>query len=120
MARTQRFNLGTPRGFAVAPDGGLIAFLRTKTGTDRATCLWTVDPATGAERLIADPVDLLAQGSDEELTPQERARRERSRQGAAGIVDFATDSAVAKASFMLSGGCSWPTWSGATCGSCPP
>jgi dipeptidyl-peptidase 4 len=103
MARTQRFNLGTPRGFVLAPGGGLIAFLRTKTGTDRATCLWTADPAGGAERLIADPVDLLAGGGGEELTEQERARRERSRQGAAGIVDFATDAAVTKASFMLSG-----------------
>jgi dipeptidyl-peptidase-4 len=102
-ARTQRFTLGAPRGFVIAPDGGSIAFLRTKTGTDRATCLWTADPGTGAERLIADPVHLLAGGAGEELTAQERARRERSRQGAAGIVDFATDSAVTIAAFMLSG-----------------
>ena len=102
-ARTQRFTLGAPRGFAIAPDGGLVAFLRTSTGTDRATCLWTADPATGAERLIADPVHLLAGADDEELTAQERARRERSRQGAAGIVDFSTDAAVTRATFMLSG-----------------
>jgi dipeptidyl-peptidase 4 len=103
FARTQRFTLGAPRGFAIAPDGGLIAFLRTKTGTDRATCLWTADPGGGPEQLIADPVDLLADSSGEELTAQERARRERSRQGAAGIVDFSTDTAVTSAAFMLSG-----------------
>ncbi len=103
FARTQRFTLGVPRAFAIAPDGARIAFLRTKTGTDRATCLWTADPETGAERLIADPVDLLAGSSGEELTVEEKARRERSRQGAAGIVDFATDGAVRVAAFSLSG-----------------
>jgi dipeptidyl-peptidase-4 len=103
FARTQRFTLGVPRAFAIAPDGSRIAFLRTKTGADRATCLWTADPDTGAERLIADPVDLLAGSAGEELTVEEKARRERSRQGAAGIVDFATDGAVRVAAFALSG-----------------
>jgi dipeptidyl-peptidase-4 len=103
FARTQRFTLGVPRAFAIAPDGAWIAFLRTKTGTDRATCLWTADPRTGAERLIADPVDLLAGTAGEELTVEEKARRERSRQGAAGIVDFATDRTVRVAAFSLSG-----------------
>lgn len=102
-ARTQRFTLGAPRSFVIAPDGGSIAFLRTSTGTDRATCLWTADPRSGTERLIADPVDLLADSDGEELTAQEQARRERSRQGAAGIVDFAADAEVARAAFMLSG-----------------
>jgi dipeptidyl-peptidase-4 len=102
-ARTQRFTLGVPRAFAISPDGERIAFLRTKTGSDRATCLWTADPQTGAEQLIADPVDLLAGTAGEELTVEEKARRERSRQGAAGIVDFATDRAVRIAAFSLSG-----------------
>lgn len=103
FARTQRFTLGVPRAFTIAPDGTRIAFLRTRTGADRATCLWTADPDTGAERLIADPVDLLAGSAGEELTVEEKARRERSRQGAAGIVDFVTDGAVRVAAFALSG-----------------
>jgi len=102
-ARTQRFTLGTPRAFTPAPDGSRIALLRTRTGADSATCLWTADPATGALTLIADPVVLLAGTGDEELTDAERARRERSRQGAAGIVDYAVDDAVATAVFALSG-----------------
>lgn len=102
-ARTQRFTLGVPRAFAISPDAARIAFLRTKTGADRATCLWTADPETGAEQLVADPVDLLAGTGGEELTVEERARRERSRQGAAGIVDFATDRLVRIAAFTLSG-----------------
>ena len=103
FARTQRFTLGAPRAFSIAPDGARIAFLRTRTGADRATCLWTADPEGSAERLIADPVDLLAGTAGEELTAEERARRERSRQGAAGIVDFATDRQVRIAAFALSG-----------------
>ncbi len=103
FARTQRFTLGVPRGFAISPDGARIAFLRTKTGSDRATCLWTADPRTGDERPIADPVDLLAGAGAEELTVEEKARRERSRQGAAGIVDFSADRALRTAAFALSG-----------------
>src|SRR5579863_1596431 len=102
-ARTQRFTLGVPRAFAISPDATRIAFLRGRSGADRATCLWIADPETGAERLIADPVALLDGTAGEELTAEERARRERSRQGAAGIVDFATDRAVRIAAFSLSG-----------------
>ena len=102
-ARTQRFSLGAPRAFTPAPDGSRIALLRTKTGSDPATCLWTADPADGALTLIADPVELLSEGTAEELTEVEKARRERSRQGAAGIVDYSADDAVATAVFALSG-----------------
>ena len=102
-ARTQRFTLGVPRAFAISPDGARIAFLRGKSGADRATCLWTADPETGAEQLIADPLALLAGTAGEELTAEEKARRERLRQGAAGIVDFAADRLVRIAAFALSG-----------------
>ncbi|HWG25408.1 prolyl oligopeptidase family serine peptidase [Actinospica sp.] len=102
-ARTQRLTLGTPRAFTPAPDGSRIALLRTRTGSDSATCLWTADPVTGALTLIADPVELLAGSGAEELTEAEKARRERSRQGAAGIVDYSADDAVAGAAFALSG-----------------
>ena len=65
------------------------------------TCLWEADPATGAERLVADPRAL---GADEEnLPPQERARRERVRETAAGIVAYATDRDATLAVFALSG-----------------
>lgn len=101
-ARTQRFTLGVPRAFSIAPDGTRIAFLRGRHGTDSATCLWVLDPATGDERLVADPETLLA-GAGEELTDEERARRERSRQGAAGIVGFAVDGELRLAAFALSG-----------------
>ena len=59
-ARTQRFTLGVPHAFSIAPDGSRIAFLRSRSGTDRNTCLWVRDTATGAERVIADPEAILA------------------------------------------------------------
>ncbi|WP_282084520.1 prolyl oligopeptidase family serine peptidase [Streptomyces tendae] len=101
-ARTQRFTLGAPRSFTVAPDGSRVAFLRSGTGTDRANALWVLDVEEGGERVAADPRALLG-GTEERLSPEERARRERSREGGAGIVGYATDAAVELASFALSG-----------------
>jgi dipeptidyl-peptidase-4 len=105
-ARTRRFTLGVPRAFRVSPDGTRVAFLRTKGGADPVTCLWVLDVLTGTERLVADPRTLGpgGQGADEEnLPPQERARRERVREAAGGIVAYATDRAVTTAVFALSG-----------------
>ncbi|WP_327431506.1 prolyl oligopeptidase family serine peptidase [Streptomyces sp. NBC_01236] len=101
-ARTQRFTSGAPRAFTVSPDGSRVVFLRSGSGTDRAHQLWVLDVAQGAERVAADPAALLG-GATEHLPPEERARRERSREGGAGIVGYATDTAVELASFALSG-----------------
>ncbi|WP_320784926.1 S9 family peptidase [Streptomyces sp. CRN 30] len=101
-ARTQRFTLGAPRSFAVAPDGSRVVFLRSASGTDRVGRLWVLDLPDGRERVAADPPALL-NGVAEELSAAERARRERSREGGAGIVGYATDAAVELASFALSG-----------------
>ncbi|MFI8518597.1 alpha/beta fold hydrolase [Streptomyces sp. NPDC085481] len=107
-ARTQRFTLGAPRGFAVSPDGERVVFLRSSSGTDRSHRLWVLDidgqagPGGSVERLAADP-ELLLAGAAEELSPEERARRERSREGSGGIVAYAVDGAVELAAFALSG-----------------
>ncbi|MBM7790955.1 S9 family peptidase [Tenggerimyces flavus] len=100
-ARTMGFKLGAPQSFTVAPDGSRIAFLRTPSGTERATQLWSYDVATGEERLIANPARLLATG-EEELSQEERARRERSRTAASGIVAYTTDASARIAAFALS------------------
>jgi dipeptidyl-peptidase 4 len=103
QARTARFTLGRPRGFTVAPDGSRVVFVRSRGGTDRISCLWVFDVETGAERLVADPLVLLDPGGDETLPATERARRERAREQASGVVSYATDHAVTKAAFALSG-----------------
>ncbi|WP_037852164.1 S9 family peptidase [Streptomyces sp. NRRL S-340] len=101
-ARTQRFTLGAPRAFTVAPDASRVVFLRSDSGTDRASSLRVLDLAERRERVAADPRTLLG-GALENLSSEERARRERTREGGAGIVGYATDNAVELASFALSG-----------------
>ena len=103
-ARTLRFTLGEPRSFTVSSDGSRIAFVRSAAGTDPLNKLYVLDleGATTNERVVADPNRLL-HGDPEELTPQERARRERSRESASGIVAFSADDALEVAAFALSG-----------------
>jgi dipeptidyl-peptidase-4 len=101
QARTQRFTLGTPRGFQVSPDGRRVLFLRSASGEDRQHILMSLDVETGEETRLADPAVLL--GGNEELSPEERARRERSRERGGGVVGNAVDAAVRIAAFALSG-----------------
>lgn len=100
-----RFTLGAPRAFTVSPDGERVIFLRSGSGTDRTGRLWVLDLPEGGtpkERVVADPETLLG-GSAERLSAQERARRERSREGSSGIVGYAVDAAAELAAFALSG-----------------
>ncbi|GAA2967122.1 S9 family peptidase [Actinokineospora diospyrosa] len=101
QARTQRFTLGSPREFRIAPDGGHLLFLRSGSGEDRTHVLWRQDLGTGQETRLGDPAVLL--GGAEELSAQERARRERSREQGAGVVGVGTDGAARVAAFALSG-----------------
>ena len=90
-ARTRNFTLGAPRSFAVAGDGSRVVFLRSAAGDDPRTALWAFDVAQGRERLVVDPAGLVAEGVGENLSAQERARRERARETAGGIVAYAAD-----------------------------
>lgn len=101
-ARTRRFSLGVPRAFQIPPDGTRVAFLRTRAGDDPVTCLWTLDTGTGEERCVADPAGLDVPG-EENLPAEERARRERAREQAGGIVAYATDRDMRQAVFTLGG-----------------
>jgi dipeptidyl-peptidase-4 len=100
-ARTRRFSLGVPRAFQIARDGSYVAYLRTQSGTDPVTCLWTISTGDGTERLIADPRNLSIDEGN--LPSEERARRERAREQAGGITGYATDRAGALAAFALGG-----------------
>ena len=100
-ARTRRFTLGVPRAFRISPDGARVAYLRTRGGGDPVTCLWVLDAGRGTERLVADPRTL--GGDEQDLPPEERARRERVREQAGGIVAYATDADLTVAVFSWSG-----------------
>jgi dipeptidyl-peptidase 4 len=101
QARTQRFTLGTPREFRIAPDGRRLLFLRSESGVDRRNSLWELDLDSGAETKVVDAAELLP--GEENLPPEERARRERSRESAGGVVGYATDADLRVAAFSLSG-----------------
>ena len=87
-ARTRGFTLGAPRSFRVAEDGSRVSFIRSKAGDDPQGCLWVFDVETGEERLIFDPS---AVDGGQELTQDERDRRERMREQMTGVTTYDAD-----------------------------
>lgn len=102
-ARTQRLTLGAPRNFSVVADGERVIFLRSRGPEDPVTCLWILEPDAREPQLVGDPAVLLGASDEVELPAAERARRERAREGAAGIVAYSTDAAGQRAAFALAG-----------------
>jgi len=102
-ARTQRLTLGEPRNLVVSPDGRRVVFARSQGGDDPVNCLWVMDLPDGEERLVADPRTLLGEDDPDDLPAEEKARRERAREGAGGIVTYATNTDGNVAAFALSG-----------------
>ncbi len=71
----------------VAPDGSRVTFLRGKDSDRNQLDLWEYDIASGQTRLLVDSKVVLPGG--EQLSDEEKARRERQRIAAfAGIVDY--------------------------------
>ena len=101
-ARTLRFTLGIPRTITVSPDGATVRFIRTPDGVTRTGQLWEHDVASGTESVLVDPVALLGEAG-EQLSAEERSRRERSRESAAGLVAYDVDATGRWACFALSG-----------------
>jgi dipeptidyl-peptidase-4 len=99
-ARTRRFTLGEPRSFTICTEAQRVLFLRALAGGDARTGLWALDLDSGDERLVVDPRTL---GDDADLPPAERARRERVRETAAGVVAYAVDDAAHTVAFAASG-----------------
>ena len=100
-ARTRSGTLGLARTFTVSPDGARVVFLRTKTGDDPLTCLWTLDVPSGSEACRYDPRE--HGDAAAELTDAERARRERMRERAKGVTAYACDRDVTLAVFVDGG-----------------
>jgi dipeptidyl-peptidase-4 len=100
-ARTQRLSLGEPRNFTVSSNGESVVFARSHSGSDSVNSLWVLNTHTGEEREVLNPRSLPADIST--LTPEELRRRERAREGAGGVVTYATDAAVTRAVTILGG-----------------
>ena len=102
-ARTQRLSLGEPRNITVSDDGRKVVFLRSNAGDDPVNRLWLLDVESGHETLVADPHVMLGADDADDLPPEERARRERLREGAGGITSYSTDTHGARFVCTLSG-----------------
>ncbi|MBW3602754.1 MAG: prolyl oligopeptidase family serine peptidase [Actinobacteria bacterium] len=99
QAATQRFSLGRPRSFTAG--AARVLFVRSSGPVDPVHSLWALDLASGEERLLADPRVLMPAPAD--LPALEAARRERLREGGAGIVAYACDRRRTIAVFALGG-----------------
>jgi dipeptidyl-peptidase-4 len=101
FAETRRFMLGRPQNPKVAPDGKTVLFLRADA--DKPTLkLFEFDVATGQSKEVLSPAQLL-KGDAENLTPEEKARRERMRLSAGGFADFHFDEGGKNVLLPLSG-----------------
>ena len=100
-ARTARFSLGTPRNLQVLGDGRHVLFCRSKSAEDAVLCLWLLDLMSGGEELLVDPAAITSDGG--EVPAAERARRERARESASGIVGYSVDAGGAICCFALGG-----------------
>lgn len=105
-ARTLRFSCGAPRAARVIADGSRALFLRSDGPEDTVTSLWmsVIDEnGNASEMLLADPRTLLADADAEDVPAEERARRERAREGGSGIVGYSTDASGNRVTFTING-----------------
>jgi dipeptidyl-peptidase-4 len=85
-AKTRGFSLGRPLKAVPTPDGRYVLFLRA-TASSPELRLYEFDVETGKTRELLTPAQLL-QGSEEQLSHEEKARRERMRQSLRGFTSF--------------------------------
>lgn len=101
-AETFRFRLGRPTQIRVTPKGDAVLFLRASSPRSFVQDLWLFDPATGEERVLLTAEQILA-GAEEQLSPEEKARRERLRLAARGIAGYSLSSDGERILVPLSG-----------------
>src|SRR5262245_35356031 len=82
-AETRGFMLGRPVKAKPTPDGKAVLFLRGEAKVPKLK-LYEFDVATGKTRELLSPESLL-KGADEDLSPEEKARRERMRVSTTGF-----------------------------------
>ena len=87
-------------------DGSRALFLRSDGSEDTVTSLWmsVIDEnGNASEMLLADPRTLLADADAEDVPAEERARRERAREGGSGIVGYSIDASGNRVTFTING-----------------
>lgn len=86
FVETAGYTNGLPTGIKPTPDGDAVLFLRSGP-RDRIQHLHEMTVQTGEVRELLRVEDLL-EGAAEELSPEEKARRERMREGGLGITSY--------------------------------
>jgi dipeptidyl-peptidase-4 len=85
-AETRGFMLGRPQKPKVTPDGKTVLFLRSEAKVPKLK-LYEFDIASQKTREILSP-ELILKGADENVSPEEKARRERQRISVGGFADY--------------------------------
>ncbi len=86
LAETRNYTLGRPVAPKLTPDGKHALFLRSAP-RDPTLKLYELDLASGRERELLTPAQLLG-GAEENLSAEEKARRERARQSLKGFTTY--------------------------------
>lgn len=89
FAETRGYMLGRPQKPKFTPDGKSVLFLRADPKSPKMK-LFEFDVATGKTKQLLSP-EMLLQGGDENLSPEEKARRERQRVSVGGFTDYHLD-----------------------------
>jgi len=92
---------GSIRSLKISPDGSRATFLKGKQDDYEHLDLWEYEIATGETRLLFDSNDL--HSGTEELSDEEKARRERQRLKGSGIVSYQWSSDGKALLFPLAG-----------------
>lgn len=101
LAETRNHTLGRPVSPQVTPDGRHVVFLRSPP-RDPTLRLFELELATARERELLTPAQLLG-GAEENLSAEEKARRERQRQSLKGFTAFQMSRDGARLLVTLSG-----------------
>jgi dipeptidyl-peptidase-4 len=98
---TRGYTLGRPTSAKPTPDGRSVLFLRSEPRVPKLQ-LYEFDVATEQTRLLLTPEQLL-KGAEENLSPEEKARRERMRVSSRGFTSFQLSKDGARILLSLSG-----------------
>jgi dipeptidyl-peptidase-4 len=102
LAGTQNFSLGRPKHAEPTADGKAVVFVRALSSQDRTNALYEFNTESRETTVLARP-DVLLHGAPEHLSPEEKARRERSRTTTAGITSFKLSRDPSQIVFSLNG-----------------
>src|SRR5271165_5795688 len=87
LAATRNYELGYPVKAMPTPDGAAVLYLRAGGPRDTTQHLFEYDLTSNQERELVTPAMLLG-GGEENLSVEEKARRERARVTVKGFTDF--------------------------------